>query len=191
MPRTRIRSILTITLVFIAATTVFPVFAKGPDRFVDSDDYKSGDYDKGIIEDYSPMVEGDDIEWYYVAKGVNLSDYEITVGKFKNISKVSSKRMSETLEDGLKEVFDRDKGKKGKLTTENAVYWAERASQGKRWIPYAGGHLAQAGVGVEMIFRNSKGEIVALIRHSGREGSDVEYAAEELIDEIADFVHNH
>lgn len=162
-------------------------------RLVDSDEYKDEDFEKGIIEDYEDMVEGDGVEWAYIAPGVKLSSYKIKIGKFKNMSEVSSRKMVEALEEGFDEAFDRAgmKGGSGTLTTTNAVYWAERASEGKRWIPYAGGHLAQAGVGVEMIFKDSSGKIVAKIRHSARQGSDPDEAADEVVDELANFIAEH
>lgn len=162
-------------------------------RLVDSDEYKDEDFEEGIIEDYEDMVEGDGVEWVYLAPGVKLSNYKVKIGKFKNMSEVSSRKLVESLEEGFDEAFDRAgmKGGSGTLTTTNAVYWAERASEGKRWIPYAGGHLAQAGVGVEMIFKDSSGKVVAKIRHSGRQGDSPEDAAEEVVDELASFIAEH
>jgi hypothetical protein len=160
------------------------------DKLVDSREYKDDDFEKGIIEDYSDMVEGDGVEWYYKADGFKLSDYKVKIGKFKNMSDITSKSMVETLEESLPESIERagGKGSRGTLTTENAVYWAERASAGKKWIPYAGFHVGQAGVGVEMIFKDSSGKIVAKIRHSGRQGENVEEAAEEIADDIANWL---
>jgi hypothetical protein len=63
--------------------------------------------------------------------------------------------------------------------------WAQRANRAKMWIPHAGGHLAQAGVGIELIFRDASGYIVARIRHADREGDALEAAAEERVDDIA------
>ncbi len=179
-------SLFLILLLILA--TALPLLAKG----VDKDNLD--EYGRGIIEDYSDMEPGEPIEWQWVAPGVNLHDYRIDVGEFQNLSKVNDSRMLETLEDGLSKAFERTakKGeKKGTLTTENAVFWAERGNSAKRWIPYAGDHLAQAGIGVEMIFKDKNGKVVAKIRHSGREGGQPADAAWELLDEIADWVHNH
>lgn len=62
---------------------------------------------------------------------------------------------------------------------------------GKAWIPFVGMHKAQAGIGVEMIFLNTKGKIVAKIRHSAREGFEVEKAAEEAANDIVKFLIQH
>lgn len=169
------------------------LYAGRRDKLVDTRDYKSKDFEKGIIEDYSDMVEGDGVEWFYLADGVKLSDYKIKVGKFKNMSEITSKSMQETLAESLPEALERAgaKGSKGTLTTENAIYWAERASAGKKWIPYAGFHVGQAGVGVEMVFKDSSGKIVAKVRHSGRQGESVDEAAEEIADDIANWVREN
>lgn len=173
-------------LVFLIATSP----AEARDRFVDTDDYKEGDYDKGIIEDYSDMVEGDGVEWVYLAPGTKLNDYTIKIGKVGNKSSITNRSMLESAEETFDAALERkgNDGRKGTLNAETAIYWAERPSAGKRWIPYAGGHLAQAGVGIEMIFRDSKGSIVAKVRHSGRQGEQLEYAAEEVADEIVSWI---
>jgi hypothetical protein len=77
------------------------------------------------------------------------------------------------------------------LHVDSAIYWAERSSSKKMWIPYAGGHLAQAGLGVELVFKDAAGTVVAKIRHSGREGDKLKDAAEELVDDIRRFVHEN
>ena len=45
------------------------LYAGRKDRLVNSDEYKE-DFEKGIIDDYSEMVEGDGVEWCYIADGV-------------------------------------------------------------------------------------------------------------------------
>jgi hypothetical protein len=188
-----VRRFLIANLLLIFVVGAVAAEARGSKRLVDTSDYKEGDFVKGVIEDYSDMVEGDDIEWIYVAPGVKLSDYSFKIGKFKNMSDVTNKEMVTTLEEGFDAAFQRlgKKGSKGTLTTENAIYWAERAQRGKRWIPYAGFHLAQSGVGIEMVFRDSKGKVIAKVRHSGRQGEKLEEAAEELVDDIANFIAKH
>ncbi|MEO8216294.1 MAG: hypothetical protein ABI718_04355 [Acidobacteriota bacterium] len=188
-------TLLTAVALIASTVTVQQMFGKGKssNRFVDTDDYKKGEYDKGVIEDYSNLVEGDGVEWVYVAPGIHLADYKVKVGTFKNKSDVTSNSMMKSFEQTLSESLERkgSKGAKGTLSAEGAVYWAERSSQGKRWIPYAGGHLAQAGVGAEVILRDAKGDIVAEFRHSGREGDRLESAAEEVADDIAGYISDH
>lgn len=179
---------LWVLVVAFAVVMASPIHAKG----VDEEDLD--DEGRGIIENYEEMVEGDGINWIWIAPGVTLSDYRIDVGGFENLSDENDDDMEEALNDGFQEGFgklSRRDNRKGTLTTQNAIHWAEEASEGKRWIPFAGQHLAQAGVGIEMIFRNSSGEIVAMVRHSGREGNDLEDAAEELVDDLVDWVNDN
>lgn len=149
-------------------------------------------YGRGIIEDYSDMEHGQ-LEWVWVAPGVKISDYSIDVGEFENMSGSHDGNMMEALNDGMQKAFQRVStgSKKGKLSTQNTVYWAERANSAKRWIPFAGSHVAQAGLGIEMVFRDADGNIVAKVRHSGREGERLSDPAWELIDEIADWAQGN
>jgi hypothetical protein len=184
-------------VIALLAVSAMPAFAArgGKSKFVDSDDYKDKDeFRSAIIEDYTGMVEGDGIEWVWVADGVKLSDYKIVLdGKFSNKSEINDKAMVSTLNDGFDDGVNRqnDKKTKGTLKAQGGIYWAERANRGKMWIPYAGGHLAQAGVGIELILTDASGKTVAKIRHSGRQGDKPEEAAEELLDDLSAFVAEH
>lgn len=184
-------------VVALMSVVAMPAFAGrgGKARFVDSDDYKDkSEFKSAIIDDYEGMVEGDDIEWIWVADGIKLSDYKIVLdGKFVNKSDVNDKSMLATLNEEFDDSVNRSNAKKSKgtLRATGGVYWAERMSRGKAWIPYAGGHLAQAGVGIELILKDSSGKTVAKIRHSGREGDKPEYAAQELLDDLDSYVADH
>lgn len=79
------------------------------------------------------------------------------------------------------------------LRVEAGIYWAQRANRAKRaWLSELvaglGEYLSQAGVGVELIFKNDKDEIVAKFRHSGREGNRLQDAAEEIVEDIVRFI---
>ena len=175
-------------VLLVVSAAVSPLAAAG----VDKDNLK--EYGKGIIEDYSDMSATDTIEWLWVALGVDLGKYRFNVAKVENITVIADGKMEEVFEDTLPRSLDRAGSKDKKapvLNVEGAVYWAQRANRAKWWIPYAGLHLAQAGVGVELIFTNDKGETVAKMRHSGREGDNLENAAEELVDDIAQFIRSN
>lgn len=180
--KNRLTILMTIVLIALAA----PLMAAGVDQ------EELDEYGRGIIEDYSDMEHGD-LEWVWVAPGVRISDYSVDIGEFENLSEAYDGDMMDTLNEGMRKAFQRLSSgeKKGTLTTQNAVYWAERGSSAKRWIPFAGSHVAQAGVGIEMIFRDAEGNVVAKIRHSGREGDRLSDAAWELADEVADWAHSN
>ena len=178
----RMKLLMAVLLIVVAT----PVMAAGVDP------EELDEYGRGIIEDYSNMEHGQ-LEWVWVAPGVKISDYRIDVGEFENLSEAYDGNMMDTLNEGMQKAFGKLSAgdKKGTLATQNAVYWAERANSAKRWIPFAGSHVAQAGLGIEMIFRDSEGNIVAKIRHSGREGERLSDAAWELIDEVSDWAHGN
>lgn len=179
--RTR-NSFMAIVLIALAG----PLMAAGVDP------EELDEYGRGIIEDYTDMEHGQ-LEWVWVAPGVKISDYSVDIGEFENLSDAYDGNMMDTLNEGMRKAFARlsSGDKKGTLSTQNAVYWADRANTAKRWIPFAGSHVAQAGLGLEMVFRDSEGNVVAKVRHSGREGERLSDAAWELIDEIADWAHSN
>lgn len=149
------------------------------------------EFGTGIIEDYGNMHETDSIEWIWIAPGVVLHDYRFEVAPVRNITAYEDADMEDVINASLTRVLGRigsTDPDAGLLRVESAIYWAERGSNKKMWIPYAGGHLAQAGVGVELVFRDAAGSVVAKLRHSGREGDRLRDAAEELVDDIRRFV---
>lgn len=174
-----------ILAVFVVAAT--PLCAAG----VDPKNLK--EYGRGIIKDYSDMKEMGDIEWVWVAPQARLSTYRFKVEKVENLTSHVDRGMEEVFSKALPKTLERVGSKDAAapvLHVDGGIYWAERANRSKRWIPYAGEHLAQAGVGVELVFKNDKDEIVAKIRHSGREGSHLQDAAEELVDDISQFIRD-
>lgn len=148
----------------------------------------------GIISDYGNLHEGDDINWFWLADGVTLADHRCQVGTFKDVSDEAENDMDEVFTNDFPEIL-KDACSGGAsaplLTVDTAIYWAEEANMGKAWIPFAGGYLAQAGTGVEMLFKDESGQVVAKIRHAARQGGDQEDAAEEVADDIGDFIEAH
>lgn len=161
------------------------VFAAG----VDADHLTK--YGKGIITDYSDMKSSDTIEWYWVAPDAKLKEHRYKVASAENLTVLHDTKLMEALEDALPKSLERAGARNESApvyTVDAAIYWAQRANRSKWFIPYAGLHLAQAGVGIEVVIKNEAGEVVAKMRHSGREGDKLDDAAVELIDEIAGFV---
>jgi len=176
---------LRIVAVGLLLLMVVQIYAVG----VDKDNLK--EYGRGIIKDYSDMKEMDEIEWVWLAPQLRLGDHRFKVGPVENLTVIENADMEEVFNTALPKTLQRAGAKDPsapELHIDIAIYWAQRASNSKRWIPYVGGHLAQAGVGIELVFKNDKDEIVAKIRHSGREGEELKSAAEELVDDIVKFV---
>lgn len=152
------------------------------------------EYGTGIIQNYTDMEEGEDIDWLWVAPEIHLANYRYSVQSVKNLTTIADKDLMDVLNSNLGEQLalagSHDDGAPT-LNVEVAVYWAERANRSKRWIPFAGMHLAQAGAGIELLFKDQDGKLVAKIRHSAREGNELVYAGQELSDDLAGFVRAH
>lgn len=149
------------------------------------------EYGRGIITDYSDMTEGEDIEWLWVRPGATLSSFRYKVDSTDNLTVVVDDSMDKVLSDNLPKVLERAGSRDKKapvLHVEAAVYWAERANLSKAWIPWAGGHTMQAGVGIEIVAKDAAGNVVVKIRQSGRESMELAAAAQEVVDDIAKFV---
>lgn len=52
----------------------------------ETSDFKDKDFVKGIIDDYTGMTDGGDIEWVWVDPSVKLSEYKIKIGSVVNKS---------------------------------------------------------------------------------------------------------
>lgn len=157
---------------------------------VDKDDLKENG--TGIIKNYTDMNEADPLDWAWVKPGVNLSHYRYKMGTYQNLAMIVDPDMDKALKTVLPKELKRAGSRDAHaplLTYQVAVYWSERANASKGWIPFAGASLAQAGVGVEMIFTDASGHVVCKIRHAAREGGQLKKAAMEIADDVAEFVH--
>lgn len=181
--------VLTVLCAVLAAT---PASAE---RFTDSDEAKEAEYKQNcVITDYGDMTSGDGVNWVWIAPGTKLGGAgNVEIATVKNISDVTDAALAGNVESNFKQALERT-GKTiapGGLKIESCVYWVERANTGKMFIPFAGGHLAQAGVGIELIVVDASGATVAKIRHDGRSGNSPSDAAAAVVDDIANFTREH
>ena len=147
-------------------------------RNLAKDETYSRGFKRGIIRDYSDMWAGTDVDWASVARGVKLSQYAIKVGPFRNLTRFNSPGLRRVLETQLQEEFDGIAGPKGTLITQNAIIWASDAEDGEK------------GLGIEMIFRDRSGRVVAKLRNFVKDYPPEE-AAEEMLEQLTDFVEDH
>jgi hypothetical protein len=152
-------------------------FGRRSRNLVKDETYARG-FKKGIIRDYSDMWAGTDVDWASVARGVKLSQYAIVVGPFRNLTRYQNAAMKRTLEVTLQEEFDGIAGTKGTLRTKNAIIWASDAEDGEK------------GLGIEMIFIDTNGQVVAKLRNFVRDYPP-DAAAEEMLEQLTDFVEDH
>jgi hypothetical protein len=169
--------------------------AASKDRFVDSDEFKDKKYRQGcVITDYRDLVEEEDITWAWVDPAFKVgAPGPIDIRPIRNFSDVTDSAVAPKLEQDFKEAFQRI-GKttgKGGLTLDSCIIWMERFEAGKAFIPYAGGHLMQAGIGIEAVLVDAGGRTVAKIRHSVRGGHEPSAAAGKLVDEVVNYLRDH
>lgn len=184
LARILICSLLVLLLLPLAALS-------GSDRFVDSDDYKSKDFKKGILADYGDLKEVKDVNWAWIAQGATLADHKVVIDKFEDATDEVGKSQLNGLRAIFTDTVEKMKGGKGTLTATISIYELQKYSPAKAWIPFAGGHQMQAGVGVEMLLKDKSGKTVGKIRHFAREGITYETAAQETADDIRKFIKDN
>lgn len=160
----------------------------GQDKLVESNEYKDKNFHKGCIGDYRDLVEADGINWAWIAPGVKLADYKVTIAKSSDLTDDMVKAQAEEISGYFQEYFAKLKGGKGTLKADVCFYETEKFSAGKAWIPFAGGHQMQAGFGAEVILSGSDGKTVAKLRHFAREGGRVEEAGREAAEDFKKFI---
>lgn len=183
-----LRFLLLTSMVF--SVSVLSVSA-GSDRFVDSDDYKNKDFKKGIIDDYADLQKDRDVEWVWLERGVSLSSHKVSIESFEDATDDMGKSQLSAIKAIFKDNMEKLKGGKGTFKADVSIYEVQKYSPGKAWIPFAGGHQMQAGLGVEMVLKDKSGKIVAKFRHFAREGITIESAAEEVSDDLRKYLAKH
>jgi hypothetical protein len=162
------------------------------DKFVDSGDYKAKDFKQCIISDYSDMVEGDDIKWEWAAADTKLADFKLNLRKVENKSEKEKKSVTDMVKSTFQKVLKDTKTGKGQpLNIDVCIYETQEFSPGKAWIPFVGGHEAQAGIGIEMVLSDKNSKAIAKFRHFAREGARVEDAANEAAEDLFTYISNH
>jgi len=181
-----------ICLVFVM-TVLFPSSAlpRSANKLVDDDEYKDKEFHRGIITDYSDMVKGDEVNWTWVKSGEKLSDYTVKVRSIENKSDMLSKSFSDSVKSIFADYFADIKGTKGTLQADLCITEVQTYSPGKAFIPFAGGHVMQAGIGTEVVLRDQNNNIVAKLRDFQRQGTDPKQAAEEAAAHMAKEIRKH
>lgn len=132
---------------------------------------------KPVIGDYTKLRRGQSVEWVFVAPKVDLSKFNIQISKFDDRSTLRSPKVQSTLEAGLIASFRGRESSAKTLTTRNAIYWARSGAKDE-------------GLGIEMIFLDSTGSVVAMLRHSVK-GSPPEEAARRAASSVAEFTRTN
>jgi len=156
-------------------------------KFLDSDDAKERDEPQKFLPDYDKLVKGKDADWVYFPKGDGLSHYKtVSVKEFdynghgrecRDAAREGKDYMEQWLEkQGLQIVKSG-----GDVTVEGNVFNAWEPSGGAR---YWGGWAANPGVGLEVLVKDSKGNVVAEVRQKAK-GSSMRDAVENGLEDVA------
>jgi hypothetical protein len=172
-------------LLSVFALCASPALAKSK-NFLDSDDAKQADEPMKFLPDYDKLTKGKDADWVYFPEG-SLKKYRtVQVRDFTQNSKGREARHAaeegkEYMEQWLERAGYKLTDKGAELTVEGNVFNAWEPGTGARiW----GGWMANPGVGVEVLLKDSSGKVVGEVRHKNR-GSTVEDAVENALEEVA------
>jgi|KBSSwiStaDraftv2_1062776.scaffolds.fasta_scaffold224134_2 hypothetical protein len=170
----------------IALVAAPSALAKGGKTFLDSDDAKEANEPQKFLPDYDKLTKGKDADWVYFPEG-SLKKYRtVEVKEFgengrgheaREAAREGKEYMEEWLEKGGFKLAD----KGAELVVEGNVFNAWEPGTGARiW----GGWMANPGVGLEVILKDSSGKIVGEIRHKNR-GSTIPDAVENALEEVS------
>jgi serine/threonine-protein kinase len=155
-----------------------PMFGRRSHLLVESEEYRSG-FQRGIIRDYSDLASGHfDANWAAIAPNVRLSNYRVVLSGLRNLTSLQNAAVTSTLGPTLQERLNEiatDHNASSTVSARGAIFWAETSPEKKR------------GIGVEMIFVDPSGRVIAKVRHTVFDRS-IEDAAEGIADALADFV---
>ena len=179
------------TRLFAIALTTFLVLSARPaeaakKNFLDSDDAKEKDEPQKYLKDYDKLTKGKDADWVYFPNGALKSYKTVSVKEFEENGRGREARdaaregkdyMEQWLDKQGFKVVKRD----GDLVVEGNVFNAWEPHGAAR---YWGAWAANPGVGLEVMVKDSKGNIVAEVRHKAK-GSTIRDAVENGLEEVA------
>ncbi len=184
MPRDTIR-FFAILLAVVLALSARPAQAGKGKTFLDSDDAKEKDEPQKFLKDYDKLVKGKDADWVYFPEGALKKFRTATVKEFEENgrgreSRDAARDGKDYMEQWLEKQGFKVVKSGGELTIDGNVFNA--------WEPHGaarfwGGWAANPGVGIEIVVKDSKGNIVGQIRHKAK-GSTIRDAVENGLEEI-------
>lgn len=177
------------SVLFIAvlalAIGVAPALGKNK-KFMESDDAREENEPAKYLPDYDKLTEGRDADWVYFPEGslkkyrtVQVKDF-VENGKGRE-AREAARAGREYMEQWLERDGYKLSEKGAELVIEGNIFNAWEPGTGARiW----GGWMANPGVGVEVLLKDSSGKVVGEVRHKNR-GSTIEDAVENALEEVA------
>ena len=170
----------------IALVAAPSALAKGGKTFLDSDDAKEANEPQKFLPDYDKLTKGKDADWVYFPEG-SLKKYRtVEVKEFGengrgHEAREAAREGKEYMEEWLEKAGFKLADKGAELTVEGNVFNAWEPGTGARiW----GGWMANPGVGLEVLLKDSSGKVLGEIRHKNR-GSTIPDAVENALEEVA------
>jgi hypothetical protein len=184
------------TRLFAVALAAFLLLSAPPaeaakKNFLDSDDAKEKDEPQKYLQDYDKLTKGKDADWVYFPSGGLKSFKTVTVKEFEENGRGREARDAARDGKDYMEQWLEKQGFKvvksgGDLIIEGNVFNAwEPHGAGRYW----GGWMANPGVGLEVIAKDPKGNIVGEVRHKAK-GSTIRDAVENGLEEVAKALAN-
>src|SRR6266496_1572668 len=185
-----------ITRLFAIALVAFLVLSTKPaeaakKNFLDSDDAKEKDEAQKFLADYDKLTKGKDADWVYFPSG-NLKSFKtVSVKEFESNGRGRESRdAAREGKDYMEQWLDKQGYKVvksgGDLIVEGNVFNAWEPHGAAR---YWGGWMANPGVGLEVLVKDSKGNVVAEIRHKAK-GTTIRDAVENGLEEVAKAINS-
>jgi hypothetical protein len=178
----------------IALVTLFALWAapaRAAEKFLDSKDAKENDEPTKFLNDYDKLAKGKDADWVYFPGGSLKSFKTVSVREFDSNGKGRESRdAAREGKDYMEQWLDKQGYKVvksgGDLIVEGNVFNAWEPHGAAR---YWGGWLANPGVGLEVLVKDSRGNVVAEIRHKAK-GSTIRDAVENGLEEVAKAINS-
>jgi hypothetical protein len=173
-------------IVLIASLTLYAAPVWAAEKFLGSKDASEKDEPQKFLNDYDKLVKGKDADWVYFPNGGLKSYKTVSVKEFDSNGKGRESRdAAREGKDYMEQWLDKQGYKivksDGDLTVEGNVFNAWEPHGAAR---YWGGWMANPGVGLEVVVKDSKGNTVAEIRHKAK-GSTIRDAVENGLEEVA------
>ena len=181
---------------FAIALAAFLVLATRPaeaakKNFLESDDAKEKDEPQKFLSDYDKLTKGKDADWVYFPSG-NLKSFKtVSVKEFDSNGRGRESRdAAREGKDYMEQWLDKQGFKVvksgGDLVLEGNVFNAWEPHGAAR---YWGGWMANPGVGLEVMAKDSKGTVVGEVRHKAK-GTTIRDAVENGLEEVAKALAN-
>lgn len=182
-----LRHVTRLFAVALAGLLLAALPALAEKKFSESDDAKERDEPQKFLQNYDKLVKGKDADWVYFPDGSATTKFKTaSVKEFDYTGKGAECR--EAARDG-KDYMEQWLEKQGYKVVKSGGDVVVEGNVFNAWEPrgaarYWGGWAANPGVGLEIIAKDSKGNLVAEIRHKAK-GSTIRDAVENGLEDVA------